>query len=235
MRQSKKKKLYLREKKMECIHKKEKLTDLINDAKLLLIETLQSLGQSTCVIFDIDDTLISENSYPLVGVVDFLKFCKEKGCAIGLVTARHKSLRDITGDELKGVKIIKGEDYAPEDLFFCPQEYRTSYVKISQWKESARLFLRNKYKHVFCTVGDQWTDLIKIKDEDERKRLDEVYSSQITPYSLFLIHDGISKYGLKLKSDPTVKPKYLVKSSSFKPPKNVLTTTDIDKLFIKNI
>jgi len=197
--------------KMQCILKKEDLNFIISKTQTSLIEFLSSSNrQSTCIIFDIDDTLISENSYPIKDVIDLLKFCKQRGCVIGLVTARHKSLRNITRDELKGVQIIEGEEYAPEDLFFCPENYRTSYVKISEWKQSARQFLKNKYKHVFCTVGDQWTDLIKIKNEEERERLDEAYSTQYTPYLLFYLRDGISMYGLKLKSYPVVKPKFTV-------------------------
>jgi len=196
---------------MRCIERQEHLNSLVTETQSRLIETLRSLGgRSTCIIFDIDDTLISEDSYPLLEVVELLKFCRQKGCAVGLVTARHKSMRKITGDELKGVKIIEGIDYAPEDLFFCPEEYRTSYVKISQWKQSARLFLKNKYKHVFCTVGDQWTDLVEIKDEMDRERLDLSYSTEITPYLLFELTDGISAYGLKLKSYPKIKPKFTI-------------------------
>jgi len=199
---------------MMCIDRRD-LNSLVTETQSRLIETLQSLGgSSTCIIFDIDDTLISEDSYPLLEVVSLLKFCKMQGCAIGLVTARHKSLRKITGDELKGVKIIEGEDYVSEDLFFCPENYRTSYVKISQWKQSARKFLKNKYKHVFFTVGDQWTDLIEIQDEQDRTRLDQAYSTEITPYLLFELYDGICTYGLKLKSYPTVQPRYTMSSYS---------------------
>ena len=211
---------------MKCIYRKEDLNFLVTETQSRLIESLRSLnGQSTCIIFDIDDTLISENSYPLRDVVSLLKFCKQRGCSIGLVTARHKSMREITRDELRGVQIIEGEDYDPTDLFFCPEDYRKTYVKISKWKQSARTFLKNKYKHVFCTVGDQWTDLVEIQDELERERLDQAYSTQITPYLLFELCDGISAYGLKLKSDPIVEPKYSIVSNQNK---TVKDTTEIN-------
>jgi len=119
-------------------------------------------------------------------------------------------MRKFTIDELKGVHIIQGRDYAPEDLFFCPDAYRVSFVKISQWKQSARKFLKNKYGSVLCTIGDQWTDLIEIKQETERARLDEAYSTSLTPYLLFKLYDGICSYGIKLKSDPIIEPKFVI-------------------------
>jgi hypothetical protein len=211
---------------MKCIDRREELSWLVTEIQIRIAESFQKgLGQ-TCIVFDIDDTLISDESYPIADMVSLLKFAKKNGCAIGLVTARHRSMRKITGEELKGVHILEGVDYAPEDLFFCPDSYRVSYVKISQWKQSARKFLKNKYKTVLCTVGDQWTDLVEIQDELERKRLDEAYSTQITPYLLFELYDGISMYGLKLKSNPIIEPKFKVVSS---PPSGEKTTqVDLD-------
>jgi hypothetical protein len=81
-------------------------------------------------------------------------------------------------------------------------------------KEKVHEYLKNKYKHVFCTVGDQWTDLIEIQDEQDRTRLDKAYSTEITPYLLFELYDGICTYGLKLKSYPTVQPRYTMSSYS---------------------
>lgn len=122
-------------------------------------------------------------------------------------------MRKFTIDELKGVQIVQGRDYAAEDLFFCPDSYRINFVKISQWKQSARKFLKNKYGSVLCTIGDQWTDLVEIHNEQERSRLDEAYSTRITPYLLFKLFDGISKYGIKLKSDPVIEPKFIMLKS----------------------
>jgi hypothetical protein len=207
---------------MKCLDRREEISALVTEVQLRVADSLRTGGG--CIVFDIDDTIISEESYPLAEVIALLKFSKKNGCAIGLVTARHRSMRKITGDELKGVQILEGQDYLPEDLFFCPDAYRTSYVKISQWKQSARKFLKNKYKNILCTVGDQWTDLVEIKDELERKRLDEAYSTQITPYLLFELYDGISMYGLKLKSNPIIVPKYNVLKSMPSPE----TTTQID-------
>jgi len=198
---------------MECLDKHEtvqrlnsKLEDLLLDAKLP--------PKKQCVVFDIDDTLISDDSYPINDVISLLKLFKKHGCLIGLVTARHSSMRKATGDELRGVNIVQGVDYDPEHLFFCPDDYRGSYVRISQWKQSARKFLKNKHGPVFVTVGDQWTDLIEIDSEDERSFLNDAYGTDQNPYLLFKLHDGISSYGLKLKSSPIVLPRFtMVKSS----------------------
>lgn len=195
---------------MKCMDRREDLNSLVTDIQVRLADSVRNGLGPTCIVFDIDDTLISDESYPIADVVSLLKFCKTQGCAIGLVTARHKSMRKITGDELKGVHILEGQDYLPEDLFFCPESYRTTYVNISKWKQSARKFLKNKYKSVFCTIGDQWTDLVEIQEELDRKRLDEAYSTQITPYLFFELYDGISMHGLKLKSNPNIIPRYNV-------------------------
>jgi hypothetical protein len=198
---------------MECLDKQENATKLISMLEDLVIDSKLSSSKH-CVVFDIDDTLISEDSYPIHDVIGLLKMFKKHGCLIGLVTARHPSMRKATGDELRGVNILQGVDYEPENLFFCPEDYRSSFVRISQWKQSARKFLKNKHGPVFCTVGDQWTDLIEIHAEDERSFLNNAYGTDVNPYLLFKLHDGISSYGLKLKSSPIVLPKFtMVKSS----------------------
>jgi hypothetical protein len=192
---------------MECLDKQQSAEKLILALEDRLAEA-QSTPTKLCAVFDIDDTLISEESFPISDVIALKKTCLQFGCTIGLVTARHPSMRKVTIDELRGVNILDGIDYAPEDLFFCPEDYRSSFVKISQWKKSARKFLKNKYGPVFVTAGDQWTDLIEISSEEERKFLDDAYGTDINPYQLFKLHDGISSYGLKLKSSPVVLPKF---------------------------
>jgi hypothetical protein len=194
---------------MECIDKQETAEKLISQLEDRLIQT-QVTPNKLVAVFDIDDTLISDESFPIADVIFLLKTCKKFGCTIGLVTARHTSMRKVTIDELKGVNILENVDYLSEDLFFCPEDYRSSYVKISQWKKSARKFLKNKYGPVFITVGDQWTDLIEITNEEERHFLNDAYGTEQNPYLLFILHDGISSYGLKLKSSPIVLPKFTI-------------------------
>lgn len=197
----------LETKRIECLQKHEYANELVKFLENLMIEQNDQKG---CIVFDIDDTLVSQESYPLQDIVRFLHFCKKQGFIIALVTARHSSMNIITKVELQGINIIQGRDYKAEDLFFCPDSYRVSYVKISQWKQSARKFLKNKYKTVFLTVGDQWTDLITIKDEKDRRHLDQAYSTFTHPYLVFKLYDGIANYGFKLKDSPVVEPKYVL-------------------------
>ena len=193
--------------KIECLLKEESLHTLCTRAEDMFSSEVFS---KKCAVFDIDDTLISEHSYPIKEVILLLQFFKTHSCPIALVTARHSSMRKITIDELKGAQVVLGRDYKPEDLFFCPDAYRKDFVKISEWKQSARKFLSLKYGGILCTVGDQWTDLIKIKEDNDRYRLDKSHNTQMFPYLLFRLYDGISSYGIKLKSDPIVSPKFVM-------------------------
>jgi hypothetical protein len=175
-----------------------------------LILDHRTLPGKKCVVFDIDDTLLSENSYPIMEVVKLLKFVRAHNYAVALVTARHISMRKFTILELNAIDIKETRDYLPEDLFFCPDSHRTSFVKISQWKNSSRKTMKHKYSSVFCTVGDQWTDLVEIKEEKERQNLDIAYFTSAYPYLLFKLYHDHAEYGLKLKSDPIIPPKFVV-------------------------
>lgn len=148
------------------------------------------------VVFDIDDTLVRENSDPIREVIRLLGKFVAMGCVIGLVTARHESMREFTIQELSDVGITP-QIYRGENLKFCPQEYRTSFTSISKWKQSARYFLKaNTRRKLLCTVGDQWTDLITIESDRERSLLDDAYGSD--KLRLVRLNDNLCMFGLKL-------------------------------------
>jgi hypothetical protein len=118
-------------------------------------------------------------------------------------------MRNETIDELARVNI----DYSIYDgsnLLFCPEEYRKSFTQISTWKKSARYFIKTKTKRkMLCTIGDQWTDLIAIKDDSYKQVLDDAYGAE--KLRLVRLHDGISYFGIKL---PVLKqfPEYKAKN-----------------------
>lgn len=170
-----------------------------------IIATLEILmrdfpkGDQYAVVFDIDDTLVREDSAPLPEVISLLKQFAASNYVIGLVTARHESMREFTLKELATVgitySIFKGEN-----LMFCPQQYRTSFTSISKWKQSARYFLKtNTKRKLLCTVGDQWTDLITIESDRERDLLDNAYGP--STLRLMRLNDGLCIFGIKLPTE----------------------------------
>ena len=160
--------------------------------------------QEYVVVFDIDDTLVREDSSPLKEVIELLGTFFKMGCVIGLVTARHESMREFTIQELAEVGITS-QVYRGEHLKFCPQEYRTSFTSISKWKQSARYFLKaNTKRKLLCTVGDQWTDLVTIESDRERALLDDAYGSD--KLRLMRLNDNLCMFGLKIPLPPETLP-----------------------------
>lgn len=149
------------------------------------------------IVFDIDETLVLDDSKPLPEVIALLKRLRALNCRIFLVTARHPSARDFTIKELADVGVTS--DFYDE-LALCPQRFRVSMNLVGDWKKSQRQAIANRYKMpVLLTVGDQWTDLTSVKSLQEMNALDEAYGTEHTPWTLVRLEDGIGFYGLKLK------------------------------------
>jgi len=156
-------------------------------------------GEEYAVVFDIDDTLVREDSKPLPEVVALLKQFAASKYVIGLVTARHESMREYTIKELANVGITYSL-FKGEHLMFCPQQFRSSFTEISRWKRSARYYLKvNSKRKLLCTVGDQWTDLITIESDKERSMLDDAYGP--STLRLMRLNDGLCIFGIKLPTE----------------------------------
>lgn len=65
---------------------------------------------------------------------------------------------------------------------------------VSRWKATER----SKYAPVLLTVGDQWSDIIVIENDDDIDALDAFLKTIDSPWLLVRPHDKIAEYGLKL-------------------------------------
>jgi hypothetical protein len=149
------------------------------------------------IVFDIDETLVLDDSKPLPEVIALLKRLRALDCRIFLVTARHPSARDYTVKELASVGLTS-EFY--DDLALCPSKFRTSMNLVGDWKKSQRQSIANRHAMpILLTVGDQWTDLTNVGSLQEMMALDEAHGVNHTPWTLVRLEDGIGFYGLKLR------------------------------------
>lgn len=151
-------------------------------------------ANDTIVVFDIDDTLVRSDSKPLTEVVKLYKDLAAMQAKIYLVTARHPSMRKETITELESIGITSN-DY--EKLLITPSQYRTDMKKVGEWKFFARQSIAIQHgAPIALTVGDQWTDMFKISEE-EMFLLDEAYPQ---PFVFGFVKDDISLMFLKLKN-----------------------------------
>jgi predicted secreted acid phosphatase len=153
------------------------------------------------VVFDIDDTLLINDEeddskvYPLRTTLQLFHRLKQLGCRIYLVTARDASYAQETWRELNTVGVQKS-DIEGRILF---ASNRDSFASISQSKAQLRegIALREKAP-IALTVGDQWSDMLVLKNVREVKKLDTAYGVQTSPLNLVVLNDGITLLGLKL-------------------------------------
>jgi len=147
------------------------------------------------IVFDIDDTLIFDDNRkkPTVNaqIIALLTYLHKMGYKIHLVTARldDEEMRQVTNDELTKIKIPKWDS-----LSLCPEMYRESGVTISKWKASCR----QRVKPVALSVGDQWSDLIILQNEEHFDFLDSYHNVEKYPWVVIEPEDGITFLGLKL-------------------------------------
>jgi len=184
---------------METILQANSLSEMnaIIETLEILLRTMPSVPYT--VVFDIDDTIVRKNSDALPEVLELLFMFHNMGCIIGFITARHESMREFTVEELKAIN-INNDIYQGQNLLFCPQNYRNSFTSISEWKQSARYFLKSSTRRkLLCTVGDQWTDLITIKNDKERAMLDSAYGG--STLRLMRLNDGLCEFGIKLPNE----------------------------------
>jgi hypothetical protein len=144
------------------------------------------------VCFDIDDTLIFDNSRetPNLQMKHLLEVCIAHGYAIHLVTAREKSDEVVhwTRDQLRNHQI----NY--DTLSLSPKTHRTSMKKVSAWKQARREY----HFPVILTIGDQWGDQTTLESESDIRALDELHGIG-QPWMILEMKDSkAGRYGLKL-------------------------------------
>lgn len=143
------------------------------------------------LVVDIDDTLIFDDgrSSANLQVLTFVQELYKAGAKVHLVTARSKEMDRATRNELKRLKI----DYTTLDV--APERARANVKTTSEWKYSKRKDY-GALVPISISIGDQWTDLVRVTSELDMIALDRKYGS---PWSIFKINDdNVTLYGLKL-------------------------------------
>jgi len=177
----------------EIIAKYKALAPAIEHVCVLLSQHIGTTNSKDLqCVFDIDDTLIfdDDRATPNIQVKHLLEVARAYGCKIRLVTAREKSPEVLrwTRQELKR----HGITY--DSLALAPKRSRNSMADVSRWKASER----QKYAPILLTVGDQWSDIIVLQNDDDIDALDKVLKTVDSPWLLVRPHDNIAEYGLKL-------------------------------------
>lgn len=155
------------------------------------------------IVFDIDDTLVYDNSTIVVDVVKLYNRLLDLGARIFLVTARKASMRAETFTELKKVGILPRTPTANGflELLICPDLSRVSMAAVSKWKATARQRIANVHgAPITLTIGDMWSDMVQITQSSDLDALDTAYGVAHTPWILVRPDDGIACLGLKLQA-----------------------------------
>lgn len=161
-------------------------------------ESLSRALDEPLVVFDIDDTLLRDDSSHVAEVVKLYNRLKALGAKVHLVTARSSSMYNFTVAELKRMHITGYE----HPVMLCPEHARKNMVTVSEWKSLARQNIANHNgAPITLTVGDQWSDMIQIKNENDLVLLDNMFATPHSPYVLARPNDGICLLGLKLKAE----------------------------------
>ena len=163
-------------------------------------------------VFDIDDTLIfdkGDDGIPNHALIDLLVLLVAEGVRVILVTARSRSVdnEQWTRDQLKKMGI---RDYA--DLQLAPDKDRKTMAAVSAWKLRMRQAAAQAAgAPVILSIGDAWSDLVQLRNDDDFDVLDDELAvraaqdglaSDKSHWAIVRPNDGLSCWGIKLKSDP---------------------------------
>jgi hypothetical protein len=141
---------------------------------------------------DIDDTLIFDDgrSSPNNQVVTFVQELYKAGAKVHLITARSKEMDRATKNELSLAKI----KYTTLDV--APERARANVKTTSEWKYSKRNEYALAEGHpLSLSIGDQWTDIVRVASEAELESLDRKYPVWTV---VKVKDDNVTMYGLKL-------------------------------------
>ncbi len=139
-----------------------------------LIDILRSVNpDKSAVVFDIDETILLNdpkvescwNARPNPGIMKMYRLCLRLNIAVYFVTARRLSDSNYewTTNQLK---CVGAEKYA--ELHMCPESYRVSSAKISEFKKRARARINKKSgREIVLNAGDQWTDTLQMSSNKE--------------------------------------------------------------------
>lgn len=167
-----------------------------------LVDILKSVDPScSAVTFDIDETILINdrkvdacwNARCNPGLLRIYKLCLRLNIAVYFVTARRlcDSNYEWTTQQLKCIGAGK---YA--ELHMCPESYRVSPAKISEFKKRARARIARKSgRQIVLNAGDQWTDTLQMSSS---KEFNAFVAKDNKSYWLFQPIDGEVLWQLKL-------------------------------------
>lgn len=140
----------------------------------VLIDILKGVDPSTsAVVFDIDETILINDpkidacyhARPNLGMLKIYRLCLKLQIAVYFVTARRLS-DDNYEWTTKQLQCIGAGKYA--ELHMCPESYRASPAKISEFKKKARARITRKSgRRIVLNAGDQWTDTLQMSSSKE--------------------------------------------------------------------
>jgi predicted secreted acid phosphatase len=162
--------------------------------------------------FDIDDTIIGDkddDGVRLPETIELFNVLVREGVRVVLITARSRSAENErwTREQLARHGIA---GYA--DLQLAPEKFRRTMADVSKWKLATRqAAARAAGAPVILSVGDAWSDLVQLRDDDDFDVLDDslvAHAAQagLAPeraqWAIVRPNDGLSLWGVKLKSNP---------------------------------
>jgi predicted secreted acid phosphatase len=139
-----------------------------------LTDILRSVNPSnSAVVFDIDETILINDpkidacyhARPNPGIMKIYRLCLRLQIAVYFVTARRLSDENYEWTT-KQLQCIGAGKYA--ELHMCPESYRVSAAKISEFKKRARArIMRKSKRQIVLNAGDQWTDTLQMSSIKE--------------------------------------------------------------------
>jgi hypothetical protein len=81
-----------------------------------------------------------------------------------------------------------------DSLALAPERNRKDMVATSKWKFEQRQL----HAPVSLSIGDQWSDFIKLESEEDLFKWDMEHRTDLTPWILVVPEDGITSLGMKL-------------------------------------
>ncbi len=125
--------------------------------------TVYPIGENDWVIFDMDDTLVTDRHYTNVSnpfafmykgihkgidpMIELYNWCVKIGYKVCIVTGRNKSLHDISIQNLNNVGILHCDMFITKD----------SKERVDVWKTRCRKELGG---NIIFNIGDKESDLI---------------------------------------------------------------------------
>lgn len=120
---------------------------------------------NACIIFDIDDTLIT-NGRPIQHTVDLMKDLSRMGITVFVITARMKgrSYEERTVRQMSDIGLTP-DTYTK--LFMMPKEryMKQSMEEVSKYKYDCRKKIRRKY-FIVANIGDMFSDHFRLPCND---------------------------------------------------------------------